>query len=91
MSEPFDLSDATLINWPAFSRFRKLPIVVDACQVNLPEGFVVETLEGRMEGKPGVYLIRGVKGELYPCDREIFEATYEALSPTPTGQKGERE
>ena len=39
--------------------------------------FSVETLEGTMKGKVGDYLMCGVEGELYVCDREIFEKTYE--------------
>lgn len=31
----------------------------------------------------GHWLIRGVKGELYPCAPDIFEMTYEPLTPTP--------
>lgn len=41
-----------------------------------PNGFVVKTLEGDMSAGPGDYLIRGVKGELYPCRKDIFEETY---------------
>lgn len=37
------------------------------------------TLEGTMEASPGDWIIRGVKGEFYPCKPDIFEATYEAL------------
>jgi len=40
--------------------------------------FDVKTLEGTMAGRRGDYIIRGVKGELYPCKPEIFELTYEA-------------
>lgn len=40
---------------------------------------LIETLEGTMEGKPGCYVIKGVKGEFYPCDKEIFEQTYEEV------------
>jgi len=39
---------------------------------------VVHTLEGDMRADLGDYIIRGVKGELYPCKPDIFEATYEA-------------
>lgn len=35
------------------------------------------TLEGAMEASPGDWIIRGVKGEFYPCKPDIFEATYE--------------
>ena len=46
----------------------------------------VETLEGTMKAIPGDYIIKGVKGELYPCKPVIFAATYEdADSPTYDG------
>jgi hypothetical protein len=38
---------------------------------------LIETLEGTMRAAVGDYIIRGVKGELYPCKPDIFEATYE--------------
>ncbi len=37
----------------------------------------IATLEGEMTAQPGDWIIRGVKGELYPCKPDIFEATYE--------------
>ena len=39
--------------------------------------FRVETMEGWLKGKAGDYLIEGIKGELYPCDAEIFKLTYD--------------
>lgn len=39
----------------------------------------VPTLEGTMRCKIGDYLIRGVRGELYPCAKDIFEETYEEV------------
>lgn len=41
--------------------------------------FKVFTLEGVMEARDGDYLIKGIKGEFYPCKPDIFEATYEAV------------
>lgn len=38
---------------------------------------VITTLEGAMEAMPGDYIIKGVKGEFYPCKPDIFAATYE--------------
>ena len=49
----------------------ELIFVVDTGVVQIP------TLEGVMEARPGDYIIRGVKGELYPCKPDIFAATYE--------------
>ena len=37
----------------------------------------IKTLEGTMLAQPGDWIIRGVKGELYPCKPDIFDATYE--------------
>lgn len=38
---------------------------------------LIATLEGTMVAKSGDWIIRGVRGELYPCKPDIFEATYE--------------
>lgn len=40
-------------------------------------GLEIRTLEGTMRADIGDWVIRGVKGELYPCKPEIFAATYE--------------
>lgn len=37
------------------------------------------TLEGTMMAEPGDWIIKGVKGEFYPCKPDIFEATYERV------------
>ena len=37
----------------------------------------IPTLEGVMKASPGDYIIKGVRGEFYPCKPDIFEATYE--------------
>jgi hypothetical protein len=39
----------------------------------------IMTLEGEHLVSFGDYIIQGVKGELYPCKPDIFEATYEAV------------
>lgn len=42
-------------------------------------GMCIPTLEGLMIAKENDWIIRGVKGELYPCKPDIFEATYERV------------
>lgn len=37
----------------------------------------IQTLEGTHRADPGDWIIRGVKGEFYPCKPDIFAATYE--------------
>lgn len=39
----------------------------------------ISTLEGSMCAHDGDYIIKGVHGELYPIQKEIFEETYEVL------------
>lgn len=39
--------------------------------------YLIPTLEGTMRFERGDMLITGVKGEIYPCKPDIFEATYE--------------
>lgn len=39
----------------------------------------IDTLEGGHNVCPGDWIIKGVKGELYPCKPDIFAATYEAI------------
>lgn len=42
----------------------------------------IKTLEGTMIANPGDYIIKGVKGEIYPCKADIFKETYEAVNET---------
>jgi hypothetical protein len=72
-------------------KFRKKPVVIEATQwfkdgdhyavihaslSGMPV-YVIDTLEGEMLVSPGDWIIKGVKGEHYPCKPDIFEATYE--------------
>lgn len=38
---------------------------------------MIRTLEGDMRARAGDWIIRGVQGEFYACDPDIFAATYE--------------
>ena len=40
----------------------------------------VYTLEGTMQARIGDWIIKGVKGEIYPCKPDIFRATYEQVT-----------
>lgn len=66
--------------------FRKLPKwILDAYEkgavlfLNHPNRIDINTLEGTMTGNANDWIICGVQGELYPCEPDIFEATYEAV------------
>jgi hypothetical protein len=57
-----------------------IPAMPDFCAF-----LIVNTLEGPLRASPGDWIIRGIKGELYPCKPDIFAATYEPVS----GSEGE--
>jgi hypothetical protein len=61
------------------------------CGHDEPYQVYISTLEGRMTASAGDWIIRGVKGEFYPCKPDIFAETYEpaALSHA-AGQDGEQ-
>jgi hypothetical protein len=60
-----------------FTKAIKKPIAIECIQINEP--FEVESKEGLMKGKPGDWLMVGVKGELYICDKDIFEESYNLI------------
>ncbi len=39
----------------------------------------IKTLEGTMKCRENDFIIKGVKGELYPCKPDIFKKTYEEV------------
>lgn len=56
------------------------------CEVNLACGddddviaLEIVTKEGTMEVKNGDYIIKGLEGEFYPCDPEIFYSSYNII------------
>lgn len=62
----------------------------DSLRVDPPLGHLeIRTLEGAMRAEPFDWIIRGVKGEFYPCKPDIFAVTYESvdLSASPCAQE----
>jgi len=59
------------------ARFYRKKVLTRAIKMNEP--FSVETMEGTMEGKPGDWLMIGIRGEMYPCDSKVFMRTYEPV------------
>jgi hypothetical protein len=54
--------------------------ITDGRMLPCTDGSVdVFTLEGKMTANIGDYIIRGVKGEIYPCKPDIFELTYDKV------------
>lgn len=49
----------------------------DYCVIVNEKGMKISTLEGEMTASINDYIIKGIKGEFYPCKPDIFEQTYE--------------
>jgi hypothetical protein len=47
------------------------------------EAAYIPTLEGLMTASKGDWIIKGVRGEFYPCKPDIFEQAYESAEPKP--------
>ena len=78
-------------------KYAKKPIVIEAIQFTgdnmmaclefCPIGeeefeqIYIPTLEGEMTCTKGDWIIKGIKGEFYPCKPDIFEKSYEEVSP----------
>ncbi len=58
-------------NWANQGKGESAPLFHDGTNI------FVRTLEGTMRADVKDWIIRGVKGEFYPCKPDIFEATYE--------------
>lgn len=67
-----DAYDALGEDW---TDVRKKPVEVEAKRA--AERVRIDTREGTVVAEPGDVVIRGVEGEVYPCDPDIFAATYE--------------
>ena len=57
------------------------------CAQKRDDTLILETLEGTMTADMGDYIIKGIKGEFYPCKSDIFELTYEKVEDIPESIK----
>lgn len=78
----FRKKPVTIEAWPYRANARKHPpCVCDCVDGERPrvERRHIHTLEGAHALRDGDWIIRGVKGEFYPCKPDIFEMTYEKI------------
>ena len=54
----------------------KLPTIMTS---DVDTQLVISTLEGDMKVSKGDYVIKGIKGEFYPCKPDVFEKTYDVV------------
>ena len=53
-------------------------------EVEAAGGISIKTIEGTMIAQQGDWIIKGIKGEFYPCKPDIFAATYDSVAETST-------
>lgn len=77
------------------NRYRTKPCEIEAVQwtgenileirefahpnVRFQKHLFINTLEGRMKANIGDYIIKGLRGEFYPCKPDVFEKKYELI------------
>ena len=52
---------------------------ISAFLENVNEVVKIKTLEGVMSAVQGDFIVKGVKGEIYPCKTEVFKETYDYI------------
>lgn len=62
-----------------YTDYRDLDRFLGDALLGLDKDFkvVIKTLEGEVTLYDDCYVIKGIKGEFYPCQKEIFEMTYD--------------
>lgn len=82
MSDPEEIGPATEaeadVDRAEWHTYRK---TAATWAVKLPVDVTVPTPEGEMEAEGGDYLCIDAEGGLYPCDADVFEASYELVGP----------
>jgi len=64
-------------NYDDVCKFVEQKLHTDKEGTGVYQNIIIETLEGTMRASMGDFIIRGVKGEYYPCKPDIFYMTYE--------------
>lgn len=73
--EVFDFLDGA-----NYKETRSVEELKDFSQWVLKQGYIeINTFKGIMKVSFGDYIIKGVKGEFYPCKPDIFQATYKEV------------
>ena len=83
--KPVEIEAVKFLGYPSNNSFDHIPEWLkesfgrEVLFFGEPNTLTIKTLEGDHLALEGDYIIRGVKGELYPCKPDIFEMTYEKV------------
>ena len=64
-------------NWDEIAKFYPNNLMYDYPASK--RTIVIQTLEGQTRADQNDWIIKGTRGEFYPCKPDIFEATYEKV------------
>lgn len=78
---PFATKKPVTIEYRVFDPSSDYDDALDVCKwaggVPNDDGFLVPTLEGTHQVRQGWVVIKGVKGEFYGCEPEVFDLSYD--------------
>ena len=67
------------IQWLGNNQHEVLKFIENQGWYSLASGIVIKTLEGKMVADTNDYIIKGIRGEFYPCKPNIFKELYDEV------------
>ena len=71
--------DTKITNFEEVSKFANNKVHMELLFGSMDYGLVVDTLEGYMLASEGDFIIKGLRGEFYPCKPDVFYKKYEEV------------
>lgn len=66
-------------NFEEISKFTNCKAYMELMYSSMKEELIIKTLEGDMMSTVGDYIIKGLRGEFYPCKPDVFHKKYEEI------------
>lgn len=67
------------IQWTGYNEHQVCNFIKDKHYVSWDGDLMIVTLEGEMKASIGDYIIKGLRGEFYPCKPDVFVKKYELV------------
>lgn len=72
-------TDGTWTTYKEVCKFVGHELQVNQNGLGIADELIIPTLGGEVIASKGDYIIKGIKGEIYPCKPDIFEASYDKV------------
>ena len=66
-------------NFEEIAKFTNYKAYMELMYSSMKEELIIKTLEGDMMATVGDYIIKGLRGEFYPCKPDVFHKKYEEI------------